>query len=499
MLVQQNAIAPSGAASSLLAHCHELITNAGYTTSEREILDLVIRNYRIQHVIADEYLDRTMDLSNKRRIDAALQIVAERFVDGGDGYAWLLGNEKRAPAMNTSRPNNGSASPNGNSSLDGFAALKQLSTGIKLPGVGETGLVPIKYLRPYRDQPRQYFNPAELEGLRESVVADGVRDIVKVRLLTPEERLAETEFLDALYEIVSGERRWRAARSGGVEALQIYVHEYRDEEEQFEDAYALNEVRAGLTPLENSRALNRILNNRFCGNVAGLMRMTGKSRGAIDQVLCLVHLDQSAQDKLAPEVPDKERLTLKVAFYLYSHCDHEQQRRFMQEAFDPNTSTTQQILWIDQHLRGHESHGANQRYERRPDQGRVRIVNFLATVRSGMLFFSSLSEKNRAHLFRGVSHTGVVALLEQADTAQRELTEWVAMLRKATEGIKHHLEIDGMVEVDYYNVRENEMVRGTVIPLGKYKRLAAEGHLAYQMQEVERPSHLPDPDTIEDE
>ena len=106
---------------------------------------------------------------------------------------------------------------------------------------------PHDQLRPNRFQPRKDIDPARLQELADSISAQGVVQPVVVRSMG-----------DSQYEIIAGERRWRAAQLAGLHDLPVVVREVTD---QAALAIALieNIQREDLNPLEEAEALKRLL------------------------------------------------------------------------------------------------------------------------------------------------------------------------------------------------------------------------------------------------
>lgn len=147
--------------------------------------------------------------------------------------------------------------------------------------------IPIELIRPNPDQPRRHFADAELAELADSIRDKGVLQPV---LLRPA-KLGVGE-----YEIVAGERRWRAAQRAGLKALPALVRTLGDAE-AFEIAIIENVQREDLNPIEEARAYQALM---------GVMQITqeeaarrvGKSRSHVANTLRLTALPESVQEHL---------------------------------------------------------------------------------------------------------------------------------------------------------------------------------------------------------
>lgn len=138
-------------------------------------------------------------------------------------------------------------------------------------------------LKPNRYQPRREFDEEKLHELAESIREHGVVQPVVVRSLGEEE-----------YEIVAGERRWRACRFLGLKTLPAVVKEYSNEE-LTEIALIENIQREDLNPIEEASAYN-VLMHEFSFTQDQLAKKLGKSRSFIANMLRLLQLDEEIQN-----------------------------------------------------------------------------------------------------------------------------------------------------------------------------------------------------------
>jgi ParB family transcriptional regulator, chromosome partitioning protein len=148
-------------------------------------------------------------------------------------------------------------------------------------------MVPIEFLRPAALQPRRYFGEDELAALTESIRAKGVMQPLLVR------RLSDG---DEHYEIVAGERRWRAAQLAGCHELPVVVYALSDRE-ALEVALLENVQRQDLTPLEEAEGYRRLI-DEFGHTQEELARTLGKSRSHIANLIRLLGLPASVRTML---------------------------------------------------------------------------------------------------------------------------------------------------------------------------------------------------------
>jgi ParB family chromosome partitioning protein len=142
-----------------------------------------------------------------------------------------------------------------------------------------TRSVPIEFLRPSTLQPRRHFGEDELAALAESVRAKGVMQPLLVR------RVADD---NEQYEIIAGERRWRAAQLAGCHELPVVVYALSDRE-ALEVALLENVQRQDLTPLEEAEGYRRLI-DEFGHTQDELGRSLGKSRSHIANLIRLLNL-----------------------------------------------------------------------------------------------------------------------------------------------------------------------------------------------------------------
>jgi ParB family chromosome partitioning protein len=148
-------------------------------------------------------------------------------------------------------------------------------------------LVPIEWIRPGRLQPRRRFAEAELEALAHSIREKGILQPLLVRSLTAE----ETDF-----ELIAGERRWRAAQRVGLHAVPIIIRQISDRE-ALEIALIENLQREDLTALEEAEAYRRLIDD-LGRTQASLAEALGKSRSHIANTVRLLSLPAPVRRRL---------------------------------------------------------------------------------------------------------------------------------------------------------------------------------------------------------
>jgi ParB family transcriptional regulator, chromosome partitioning protein len=152
---------------------------------------------------------------------------------------------------------------------------------------GGVARVAVELLRPNPDQPRRRFAEADLEELAASLREKGVLQPLIVR---PHPEAA------GHYEIVAGERRWRAAQRAQLHELPVIVREFTDTE-VLEVAIIENVQRADLNPLEEAQGYRQLM-DRFGHTQEKLAEALGKSRSHIANLLRLLTLPEPVLELL---------------------------------------------------------------------------------------------------------------------------------------------------------------------------------------------------------
>jgi len=150
---------------------------------------------------------------------------------------------------------------------------------------GELRELPVSLIKPNPSQPRTKFDEEALAALASSIEASGVVQPLLVRPLP-----------DGSYELIAGERRWRAAQQAGVDKVPAVVRD-QEEAERLQAALIENMVREDLNPVEEARACDALV--RELGlTKEELARRVGRSRPAVSNLIRLLELPDEALDLL---------------------------------------------------------------------------------------------------------------------------------------------------------------------------------------------------------
>ncbi len=180
-------------------------------------------------------------------------------------------------------------------------------------------MVKLSKVEPNREQPRKQFDEDSLLELAESIKQFGV--------LQPLLVLDKKEY----YEIIAGERRWRAAKMAGIKEIPVIVKEY-SEQEIVEISLIENIQRENLNPIEEAMAFKRLL-EEFQLKQDEVAERVSKSRTAVTNSLRLLKLEQRVQEMLVEEM-----ITTGHARALLAITDPKEQVELATRIFDEKLS-----------------------------------------------------------------------------------------------------------------------------------------------------------------
>ena len=157
----------------------------------------------------------------------------------------------------------------------------------KNTNVGQETKIPIANLKPSPSQPRRLFNKNSINELADSIKAKG---LVQPLVVRPSPSDANS------YEIIAGERRWRAAQIAQLHEVPVVIRNFNDTE-ALEVAIIENVQRSDLSPIEEAAGYKRLIENH--GHTQeDLSGIVGKSRSHIANIIRLLSLPQSIQDMI---------------------------------------------------------------------------------------------------------------------------------------------------------------------------------------------------------
>lgn len=165
--------------------------------------------------------------------------------------------------------------------------LDALFGDISTPAEQDTGVTTVRLtlLEPNRGQPREEFNEEKLQELADSIKENGVLQPILVRPLE-----------NGGYQIVAGERRWRASRLAGLTEVPVYIKELTDQQ-TMQMALIENIQRQDLTPIEEASAYKNLMDT-YGMTQQEVAQAVGKSRPAVANALRLLSLTEEVKKLL---------------------------------------------------------------------------------------------------------------------------------------------------------------------------------------------------------
>ena len=143
-------------------------------------------------------------------------------------------------------------------------------------------------ISPNKEQPRKSFSQEPLDDLAESVKVNGILQPIAVR-----------EIANNKYEIIAGERRWRAAQIAGLTKVPIIVTEATNEK-TFELAIMENVQREDLNPIEEALAIKELI-EKYSFSQERIVSITGKKRTRVVNILRILDLPLEIQELIAED------------------------------------------------------------------------------------------------------------------------------------------------------------------------------------------------------
>ncbi|MBB3348087.1 ParB/RepB/Spo0J family partition protein [Sphingomonas sp. BK069] len=171
----------------------------------------------------------------------------------------------------------------GLNALLGDVAQDERDAG-EAPARGAVRMIPVSALAPHPEQPRRHFDEAALDELAASIAERGVIQPIIVRPHGHD------------YQIVAGERRWRAAQRARLHEVPVVVREYSDSE-TLQIALLENIQRQDLNAIEEARAYQRLI-DEFGHTQDALARAVHKSRSHVANLLRLLDLPDEVQSRV---------------------------------------------------------------------------------------------------------------------------------------------------------------------------------------------------------
>ncbi|PIU00549.1 MAG: chromosome partitioning protein [Bdellovibrionales bacterium CG10_big_fil_rev_8_21_14_0_10_45_34] len=244
------------------------------------------------------------------------KVSAKRGLGRGLG-SLLISNAEQGPEEAPSANNSGA---NAGKSAQGTSAAQTSSTaktiGQMIYQVG------IEKVRPNPLQPRKFFEPIHIEELAQSIRQHGILQPILVR---------QDAKVPGTFEIIAGERRWRAAQKAQLKEIPVIVQQV-GEQSIFERALIENIQREDLSPLELAKAFQRLA-MEFKLSHQEISEKVGKDRSSVTNTMRLLSLPDEVQKALS-----EKRISFGHAKVLLSIEDTEELKRISQICVDQKLS-----------------------------------------------------------------------------------------------------------------------------------------------------------------
>ena len=207
-------------------------------------------------------------------------------------------------------------------------------------------MVKISLIEPNRDQPRKDFNEEELQELAESIKNYGVLQPLLVQKK------------GTSYELIAGERRWRAAKLAGLKEVPVVLREY-SKQQAMEIALIENVQRADLNPIEEAQAYQQLV-KEFHLTQEEIAARVSKNRATITNAMRLLKLDEEIQNLLI-----KGAISSGHARAILSLEDKQLQKKAAKEVLDRRLSVRETEKLVKRLARA--SVEKNERTEKKDD------------------------------------------------------------------------------------------------------------------------------------
>lgn len=281
-------------------------------------------------------------------------------------------------------------------------------------------VVPLSEVCPNPNQPRTYFKKSSLDSLARSIRQHGQRTPIEVRLLAKGD--------GPKYEIIEGERRWRACQIGEIPTIRITI-EHRDISPVKQHMLSLiaNLHREGHTHMELSRAMKYQFDN---GTPAAVIAEgIDRSEPWVYQYLSLQKLTPELQEKMHPETREGELLRFGEALVIASLPTGLQDRGYQGMLALPVKARLQ---WIRQYAE--EKTGVKR--QGRPRNVKRLMFRFVDRLSADTEKVLDMKNSEFAQILTYTPHEEVQELLQGLETARGRLTELIQAIQREAETLR---------------------------------------------------------------
>jgi len=224
--------------------------------------------------------------------------------------------------------------------------------------VSRETFVSINLIEPNRGQPRKYFNDDTLQELADSIKVHGIIQPIIIK----KHDIQNDDAQNPTYEIIAGERRWRAARLAGLKEIPVIIKDYT-KQEILEIALIENLQREDLNPIEEAMAFSNLI-KEYDLRQDEVAERVGISRVAVTNSMRLLKLDSRVQQMLVDEM-----LSGGHARSLLAIKDEEEQYKAATKVFDEklNVRETEKLVKRLQDTKQEPDRGNDRRNNKKDD------------------------------------------------------------------------------------------------------------------------------------
>lgn len=237
------------------------------------------------------------------------------------------------------------------------SAAKEKRASERAEEKGMELMMKLSLIQPNQEQPRKEFDQESLKELADSIKRYGVLQPLLVQKV------------GNFYQIIAGERRWRAARMAGLTEVPVVIKEY-SRQESMEISLIENVQRADLNPIEEAQAYQRLV-KEFGLTQEEIATRVSKNRVTITNTMRLLRLDEQIQNMLVQEV-----ITGGHARALLSLQQTELQLKAAKEILDRSLSVRETERLVKRILKEQEQ-GAEEKKEKKQDEALTLIYQNL--------------------------------------------------------------------------------------------------------------------------
>jgi len=217
----------------------------------------------------------------------------------------------------------------------------KMQTGIK-DLEEELSDVLVSRIRRFEAQPRDHFDQAKLELLAASLKEAGQKEVITVRGLSDSEKKEDP---DHDYELINGERRWRAAKIAGIKYLRARIVKIENSKQQFQISAILNFNQEGHTKVETAKMIKRFTED-YGLSISLIAQYFGKSTTWVYQHQSLLNLDKRIIGMLDPRLPREKQIPFNAAVYLSSISNKEKQFEIASEIIKNKLDSVQAGIFV---------------------------------------------------------------------------------------------------------------------------------------------------------